>query len=103
MRKLLTKILFRLLDKKESYQDINEKRISNWLWRQYTSPGFREYFRKRDLQLLKTMGIGLKRDDYLIYLGQRLELMRLLEQVNKAYQEYLKKKQKKVGEKKQKK
>lgn len=84
MKKLIIKLLFKLLDKNETYQDIDDKRINEWLFQQFSNIGFREYFRKRDLQLLKTMGVGLDREHYLIYLGQRLELMNLLNKVNQS-------------------
>lgn len=66
------------------YDEIDDKRIANWKQRQYADMGFRDYFRKRDLKLLKLMGIGLTRDNYLIALGQRLELMALLQTIDQS-------------------
>lgn len=84
MKKWLIGILFRLLDDKD-YQNIDDKQVTAFLVNIFSSLQFREYFRKRDLQLLKRLGQGLTRDDYLITLGQRLEIMHLLDQSNKAY------------------
>lgn len=77
MRKLLLRLLFRLLDKSESYAKIDEEAIQEWLANQAISRGFKEYVRKRDLQLLKTLGVGLTEENNRIWLGQRYELLRL--------------------------
>ncbi|MFA5457852.1 MAG: hypothetical protein WC261_09510 [Synergistaceae bacterium] len=77
MRKLLLQLLFRLLDKSESYANIDEEAIQEWLANQATTKGFKEYIRKRDLQLLKTLGVGLTEENNRIWLGQRYELLRL--------------------------
>jgi len=84
MRKFLITILFRLLDRAVSYQDINDKKINDWLARQHGDLGFREYFRKRDLTLLKTISLGVNREEYLILVGQRAELLNLLGKVDNA-------------------
>jgi len=86
MKKLILKLLFKLTEDR-TYQDIDDKRISKWLAYQFKEMGFRDYFRKRDLQHLKVLGTGLKQDQYWIRMGQRLELMTLLDEVNKAYKQ----------------
>jgi len=85
MRKLLINILFRLIDRSETYGGINDEQIVDWLARQWQQPGFREYFRKRDLQILKAIGTGLDQRAYDSYLGQRLELLYLLEKSDRAF------------------
>jgi hypothetical protein len=87
IRDFLIKILFRLLDSDNPVSEINDKRINEWLVRQYSDMGFREYFRKRDLQLLKTMGVGLDQNSYKIWLGQRFELLRLLQRVDQSFRQ----------------
>lgn len=77
MRKLLIRLLFHLLDKSESYANIDEDAIEEWLINQAPTKGFKEYIRKRDLQLLKTIGTGLTEENNKIWLGQRFELLRL--------------------------
>ena len=84
MRILLIKLLFRLLDKSESYANINEDQIQKWLVSQATSRGFQEYVRKRDLQLLKTIGTGLTEENNKVWLGQRFELLRLYQIATEA-------------------
>lgn len=84
MKRFLIKILFRMMDRDISYLDINDKKAEDWLARNFKDTGFHEYFRKRDLTLLKTMATGLNRDDYLLAVGQRLELLKLLGKVDSA-------------------
>ncbi len=85
IREILIKILFRLLDNDKWPEEFDQKRINSWLVRQYSDMGFREYFKKRDVQMLKTMGTGLGRSSYKIWLGQRFELLNLLQKVGAAY------------------
>lgn len=73
-----------MLGEDVKYNKIEDNKILNWLERQYSDIGFRNYFEKRDLTHLKKMGIGLSRDDYLIATGQRLELLSLLQSIDKA-------------------
>ena len=74
----------RLLDREISYRDINDKRIHEFLYYCSKDMGFREYFRKRDLTLLKTISLGVNREEYLILVGQRAELLNLLGKVDNA-------------------
>ncbi len=87
MKTILTKLLFRLLDKKEVYANINEDRINEWLARQPQEPGFREYVRKRDLQLLKTIGMGISQENSAVWTGQRFELLRLAQIAQQAMED----------------
>jgi len=84
MKKHILKLLFRLLQDR-TYQGIDDQRISKWLAYQFKEMGFRDYFQKRDLQHLKVLGTGLNQEQYWIRMGQRLELLMLLDSVNKAY------------------
>lgn len=83
IRKFLIKILFRLIEENKGYDGINDKMIDEWFKIQVSSRGFWEYFKKRDLQLLKTFPVSMNRDSHLILVGQRLELMKLVENVGK--------------------
>lgn len=85
MRKLLIKWLFHLLIDDETYQGIDDRRIELWLQMMFTNVGFRDYVRKRDLQILKTLGAGVSETNYHIYLGQRLEILHLLKEVSRAH------------------
>ena len=84
MRQWIIKILFRLLNPNQNYQDINDKRILEFLRFARRDRGFQEYYRKRSYQIIKTLASGLSRDNYLIWLGHRLELLNLLDQTEKA-------------------
>lgn len=85
MRKILIKVLIWLMDNHESYHGINDLVIADWLARQRNEPGFQDYFRKRDLQILKTIGTGLSKEAYDIHVGQRLELLYLLQKVDQSF------------------
>ena len=67
------------------YEHIDDRRIQLWLQAQYTNQGFREYIRRRTITLLKTIGAGVSQSEYHIYLGQRLELLKLLQEISRAH------------------
>lgn len=96
MRKFLIRLLFKLINKNEDYASINDDVIKQWLVGVSDVPGFREYVRKRDLHILKMFGTGMSRDKMLVYMGQRLELFKMLEEAKKAKKEEEKKKEKQL-------
>ena len=99
-RKLLIQLLFRLLEL-PSYRGINDKNIAQWLAAQHQDPRFRDYYRKRDLAILRTLGMGLGERESWVMLGQRLELNMMLNNIDKAYKvEEIRKNKIKVGVKK---
>ncbi len=92
-RRLLIKLLFRLLDKDETYTNINDEKISDFLVSIAPNSGFKEYARKRDLQLLKAMRVDASRDNQLILLGQNYELLRMMQIAEEEHKKATKKKQ----------
>ena len=99
LRKLLIQLLFRLLEV-PSYEGMNDKNIAQWLAAQHQDPRFRDYYRKRDLAILRTMGIGLSPKEYDRMLGHRLELNMMLNDMDRAYKAEGKRKAKLLKEKK---
>lgn len=87
IRRILIHILFRLLanGKKSDYQGLNRKLIDDWLFRQFQDMGYREYTKLRDLELMKAMSVGVTRETYTLLLGEKLEIMKLLQKVDDAY------------------
>lgn len=80
INKYIIALLFRLLDCRDvCYNDIDQERIDKWLASSWKEKGFQDYFKKRDLQLLRMMGMGLSREKYLTCVGRRVELLRLLQ------------------------
>lgn len=61
------------------YNDINEERMKEWL-KSINSElsGFRDYFKMRDLTLLKSLGNGLTQKEYWMTVGRRMELLFLI-------------------------
>ena len=78
MRKILLKILFRFLKIPTADRLMDQKRIKEWLGLQYPLKQFRDYIATRDLMILQRLGEGVSREEYLTYLGQRIELGKLL-------------------------
>ena len=99
LRKIIIQLLFRLLEV-PSYEGMNDKNIAQWLAAQHQDPRFRDYYRKRDLAILRTMGIGLSPKEYDRMLGHRLELNMMLNDMDKAYKAEGKRKAKLLKEKK---
>jgi len=84
MRKLIIKLLFRLLEHKiEDFSDIKNKAILEWLRRQRGDMGFSEYHKKRSYQIMKQLSSGVEGKQYWLYMGQRYEILHMLDQVSK--------------------
>lgn len=86
MRKLLTKILFRLLKIPIATKYIDHAKMKEWLGLQYPLLEFRNYISTRNLSILQVLGEGVDRDkEYWILVGQRIELGRLLTEAKKNF------------------
>lgn len=86
MKKLAIKLLFKLIGSPISMTNsIDEERIRKWIGDVYPLKEFRDYIYKRDLEILKLLGGVVSREDYLIYIGQRAELGRLLTNAKEAF------------------
>lgn len=92
MKKLIVRLLFWLLGDTNTYQAINKKQVNQWLASQRQNVLFHEYWKLRDYQILKTFGTGLTGDNNMIVFGQRVEHLRLLSEVERAYSEKQKEK-----------
>jgi len=107
MRNFLIKILFRLIKVPIAYDPYDNERVKDWLGLQYPLKEFQDYIAARNLYILQMLGEGVIRDDdYMILVGQRLELNRLLNEAKtnfrKAEKERNRKKKQNEALKKQK-
>ena len=57
-----------------------------FLWTAYPQQGFQDYIKERDMSILQEMGNGLTREDYLIKLGQRIEIGMLKSQSKVSFE-----------------
>lgn len=77
---MLIRFLYWLLERKYRYlyKDIDKEVINRWLLEQNATTGFRDYFRIRDITLLKTLGNPQTQKDYWMTIGRRIELLFLV-------------------------
>jgi hypothetical protein len=87
IKRLVIKLLFRLLGS-PLYKEgtVNEDRMIKWAASQYPLKEFRDYIKKRDMEILQLLGNIVSREDYLIYIGQRTELGRILSFCKEMYE-----------------
>ena len=80
MRLFFIKLLMRLLNEYAIiYERINIEKMNEWLMGLHSETnGFKEYFKYRDLQILKTMGNGLTQEQYWMNCGRRSELLHII-------------------------
>lgn len=83
-------LAFKLVDIPE-YKTPKSNLIEDWMAESWQHPGFREYMRIRDRDFVKALsgGIGaqeVKRDDYIRYIGQRIELQRFGKKCQNAFE-----------------
>jgi hypothetical protein len=65
---------------------IDNKRMREWIGLQYPLMEFQDYIASRNLHILQVLGEGVSRDeDYWMYVGQRIELGRLLTEAKKSF------------------
>lgn len=86
MKHLLLKILLKLLRIPPVEGTIDKKKEREFFWGLYPTKEFRNYISKRDLELLQILGEGVSREDYLTYLGQRVELGMLLKVARTSFE-----------------
>ena len=84
MKLFLIRVLLRLLHIELS--PIDSKRVRQYLWTAYPQQGFQDYIKERDMTILQEMGNGLVREDYLIKLGQRIEIGMLKSQSKVSFE-----------------
>jgi hypothetical protein len=85
MRDLIIRILFKLLDGWTSYKDVNQEVIKLWIRSTARGSGVYEYIKKRDYEILKTLGqTSLTERQRDVEIGRRLELLNLLSSLQDA-------------------
>ena len=68
----------------EGKVDIKKER--EFLGGLYPIKEFRNFIARRDLEILQLLGSGVSREDYLSYLGQRVELGMLLKGARESFE-----------------
>ena len=78
MRNFFIRLLLRLLGYNAPiHERINQEAMQMWLKSLNVEAGFKDYFKYRDLQILKTIANGLSEKEYWLYCGMRSELLQL--------------------------
>lgn len=86
MRRFLIGLLMRLIDKSliVDYKKIDKKAVEDWGFRNFDDKGWRSYFAYEDMKILKEMSYGKERDQYLILVGRRLQLLYIFDEMRKS-------------------
>ena len=66
------------------YKQIDKKALEEWAWRSFDDRGFKSYLGYEDLKILKELSFGKDRDQYMILIGRRLQLLYLANEMRKA-------------------
>ena len=85
MRNIIIKLLFKLLKVPQVEGAVDKEKEQEMFWSLYPNKEFRNYIGRRDLQILQILGEGVPRDEYLSYLGQRMELQILLGHTKQSF------------------
>ena len=84
MKNFILKILLRLLDVSFDYKKIDKQAFEDWAFRSLDDVGWKSYFAYEDLRILKELSFGKERDQYMILIGRRLQLLYLYDEMRKA-------------------
>ena len=100
IKRLLIGLLIRLLDSsaKIDYKQIDRKAVEDWAWQSFENKGFKSYLGYEDLRILKEMSFGKERDQYMILVGRRLQLLYLADEMRKAFENKRSEEEKKKSE-----
>ena len=86
IKKIFLKFLIRFLKVPEVKGAVDKEKEQKMFWGIYPTREFRNYISRRDLQILQILGEGVSREEYLIYLGQRIELGLLLRNAKQSFE-----------------
>ena len=86
MRNLLLKFLIRFLKVPEAKGAVDKEKEQKMFWGIYPTREFRNYIARRDLTILQLLGEGVSREEYLIYLGRRIEIGILLREAKRSFE-----------------
>jgi len=88
MKRLLIRFVLRLLDSsfKIDYKKIDRKALEDWAWKSFDDKGWRSYVAHEDLKILKELSFGKDRDQYMLLIGRRLQLLYLFDEMKKAFE-----------------
>src|SRR3990167_170641 len=86
MTRIIIGLLLRLLDRsaKIDYKQIDRKAVEEWAFRSFDDRGWRSYFAYEDMKILKELSFGKERDQYMILIGRRLQLLYLFDEMKRA-------------------
>ena len=99
MKRFIVGLLIRLFDSsmKTNYKQIDRKAFDDWAFRSFDDIGWRSYFANEDLKILKELSFGKNRDDYMILIGRRLQLLYLFDEMKKSAENRKSKEEKKMS------
>ena len=86
IRETLLRILFKLLRTPQVEGAVDKEKEQEMFWGIFPNREFRNYIARRDLQILQRLGEGVSREEYLSYLGQRMELQILLRYAKQSFE-----------------
>ena len=86
IRETLLRILFKLLRTPQVEGAVDKEKEQEMFWGIYSTREFRNYIARRDLTILQLLGEGVSREEYLIYLGRRIEIGILLREAKRSFE-----------------
>jgi len=86
IKRWLLRISLRMLDSSIAiqYDKIDKSALEDWAYHSFDDKGWRSYFASEDLKILKELGNGKDRDQYMIFIGRRLQLLYLYDEMRRA-------------------
>lgn len=90
MKRFLIGLLLRLLDSSVKmhvdYRGIDKAAVQAWAFRSFDDKGWRSYFAYEDMKILKELSFGKDRDQYMVLIGRRLQLLYLFDEMKKSFE-----------------
>ena len=100
-RRFWLRFALRQLDCQLDYKEIDKRAFEDWAYRSFDDKGWRSYVAYEDLKILKSLGTGPDSRQTDVFIGRRLQLLYLFEEMKKSL-ENRKSRQEKADAEKQK-
>ncbi len=100
IKRCALKIAVKILDEslEIDYKKIDQAKTEEWMWRSFDDRGWKSYLGYETLKIMKSMAQGQERDQYMVLVGRRIQLLYLADEMRKVFENRKSVEEKKAAE-----
>lgn len=86
IKRFCLKLAIKILDSslEIDYKKIDLKATEEWMWNTFDNRGWKSYLGYETLKIMKAMAQGQERDQYMVLIGRRIQLLYLADEMRKV-------------------